>query len=291
MDYRRIKTRMSSLTRIAQGVEMSKEPYQNDEPDYSERLSLRLDKNLPDMDRLTLRQQGEARAVGKKIGDEYAARVGSIRKNLLSLPAEDPRREGLTAEAIERRARSGEPNLNCRAEDFTWVDLQSLIEKEGEDASAIVWQTLKRVARANLAAGNPGCTSLLADRTPFEMAEYSVIVESFIDSWEPQHAIEQSMVEMLAQAFISYTHWLKVANHAAEFSYNAIEETVKVGMGWKPPTITAAETVENAMQMADRFNRLFLRTLRQMRDLRRYPVTINNAAQVNIGNQQVNVKE
>ncbi|MDX2031597.1 MAG: hypothetical protein SF339_13055 [Blastocatellia bacterium] len=38
------------------------------------------------------------------------------------------------------------------------------------------------------------------------------------------------------------------------------------------------------MQMADRFNRLFLRTLRQLRDLRRYsaPITINNPGQVNI---------
>jgi hypothetical protein len=46
------------------------------------------------------------------------------------------------------------------------------------------------------------------------------------------------------------------------------------------------------MMMADRFNRLFLRTLCQMRDLRRYdvPVTINNPAQVNIneGGQQLN---
>jgi len=44
------------------------------------------------------------------------------------------------------------------------------------------------------------------------------------------------------------------------------------------------EAVEHAAQVADRYNRLFLRTLRQMRDLRRYqvPVTINNLQQVNI---------
>ena len=42
--------------------------------------------------------------------------------------------------------------------------------------------------------------------------------------------------------------------------------------------------------MVDRFNRLFLRTLRALRDLRRYvpSVTVQNAAQVNIGGQQVN---
>jgi len=56
------------------------------------------------------------------------------------------------------------------------------------------------------------------------------------------------------------------------------------------------ETVEHAAQMADRYQRAFQRTLRAMRDLRRYstPVTINNPQQVNIaadGGQQVNFAE
>jgi hypothetical protein len=54
--------------------------------------------------------------------------------------------------------------------------------------------------------------------------------------------------------------------------------------------------IEHAMQMMDRYNRLFLRTLRQLRDLRRYskPITINNPKQVNIaaeGGKRVNVAE
>ena len=42
--------------------------------------------------------------------------------------------------------------------------------------------------------------------------------------------------------------------------------------------------------MVDRFNRIFLRTLRALRDLRRYSpsVTIQNAGQVNIAQQQTN---
>ena len=53
--------------------------------------------------------------------------------------------------------------------------------------------------------------------------------------------------------------------------------------------------IEHVVQMADRFNRIFMRTLRQLRDLRRYsPVTINNPNQVNIaaeGGQQINVSK
>ena len=62
---------------------------------------------------------------------------------------------------------------------------------------------------------------------------------------------------------------------------------------WFPPYVSEQQAIEHAVQMADRFNRIFMRTLRQLRDLRRYsPVTINNPNQVNIatdGGQQVNV--
>jgi len=81
-------------------------------------------------------------------------------------------------------------------------------------------------------------------------------------------------------------------NHTS--AANAVEERSTRDEKWQPPRLSAAEMIENAMAMADRFNRLYLRTLRQMRDLRRYsvPVTINNPKQVNIaadGGQQVNV--
>ena len=52
------------------------------------------------------------------------------------------------------------------------------------------------------------------------------------------------------------------------------------------------EPNDNAAEMADRFNRLFLRTLWAHRDLRRYaPVVIQQADQVNIANQQANVTQ
>lgn len=72
----------------------------------------------------------------------------------------------------------------------------------------------------------------------------------------------------------------------------AIASKARQHESWNPPRLTSQEMIESAMMMADRFNRLFLRTLRQMRDLRRYSltVTINNPGQVNIteGGQQIN---
>jgi hypothetical protein len=65
---------------------------------------------------------------------------------------------------------------------------------------------------------------------------------------------------------------------------------------WYRPFVQEHMAVEHAAQMADRWNRIYMRTLRNMRDLRRYsvPVTINNPQQVNIaadGGQQVNVSK
>lgn len=54
----------------------------------------------------------------------------------------------------------------------------------------------------------------------------------------------------------------------------------------------SGKATEQAAAMVDRFNQLFLRTLRQLRDLRRYApqVTIQNAGQVNIASgQQMNL--
>jgi hypothetical protein len=57
------------------------------------------------------------------------------------------------------------------------------------------------------------------------------------------------------------------------------------------PSLSEAEAMEQAAQMADRFNRIFLRTLRALRDLTRYTPSlhIENHGQVNIGERQVNV--
>lgn len=69
------------------------------------------------------------------------------------------------------------------------------------------------------------------------------------------------------------------------------DHKIKAEGYWQPPRLGTAEALEQSAAMADRFNRLFLRTLRALRDLRRYagPVIVQRAAQVNVGAQQVNV--
>jgi hypothetical protein len=82
-------------------------------------------------------------------------------------------------------------------------------------------------------------------------------------------------------------YWLGVLMSRAAL----VQAPPKVGGKWEPPRVSVFQVVEQAGAMVDRFNRIFLRSLRALRDLRRCPppVVVQNAGQVNVGQQQVNV--
>ena len=53
--------------------------------------------------------------------------------------------------------------------------------------------------------------------------------------------------------------------------------------GWYLLAVSEQDALEHAARMADRFHKMYIRTLKQVQDYRRYsPVVINNAGQVNI---------
>jgi hypothetical protein len=90
-------------------------------------------------------------------------------------------------------------------------------------------------------------------------------------------------------------YWSTIAHRRAVEIHNNQEKELNrfENKGWKSPYQYEANAVDQAHRLADGYNRQFLRVLRQLRDLRRYaPVIIqNNGGQVNIGEQQVNVKQ
>jgi hypothetical protein len=113
---------------------------------------------------------------------------------------------------------------------------------------------------------------------------------------------------MMAQSFLQFQYWTEqvvlrsqTKPRAEDYEYTKWKnhqreekiESWKKGH-WDIPYVNEQDALEHAAQMADRWNRIYMRTLRNLRDLRRYsvPVTINNPQQVNIatdGGQQVNV--
>lgn len=61
--------------------------------------------------------------------------------------------------------------------------------------------------------------------------------------------------------------------------------------GFVLPRLSEAEAFDQSMTMLERINRMSIRTIRALRDLKRFvpSVVVHNAGQVNVGEKQVNV--
>jgi len=174
------------------------------------------------------------------------------------------------------------------------------------------WESMKRQGRAEFESGHGAANAVLPIgfmRDAWSVARYLGLRESFLDEWHPKGGIELSLIDMLAQAFFQWQYWLEQTIKRSQtrereehpeyqkwqrLRNESYEKSWEDGF-WLRPTVSEQQAIDHAVQTADRWNRIYMRTLRQLRDLRRYaPVTINNPNQVNIANdggQQVNLNK
>jgi hypothetical protein len=176
-------------------------------------------------------------------------------------------------------------------EEITWGHMSAVGEASIEDALRL-WTRVREAADDELESGKRGAKVAGENTTPYSLAQYLAIRDSFADQWQPQGGIESAMIEMLAVSYSLQMSWSTIAHERAMRTHDAQRDQVQRYElnGWKSPYQSEADAVDQAHRLADGYNRQFLRVLRQLRDLRRYaPVVIQNAQQVNVGNQQVNL--
>jgi hypothetical protein len=177
-----------------------------------------------------------------------------------------------------------------------------------------IWEMIKQEASDNFESGHFATDAVFPApdmRTAWNLATYLGIRESFVAEWQPRGGIELSLIDMLAQSFFQHQYWMKetvrrTRTRPREPTPEYVmwyrtrypgQEVSGFGLGsWNIPFVTEQAATEHAAQMVDRWNRIYIRTLRNLRDLRRYstPVTINNPQQVNIaaeGGRQLNVSD
>ncbi len=190
--------------------------------------------------------------------------------------------------------REGEYDSQMRhgaPQDADWDDLQYLTTNDPE-AAAQRWREIKQAARAELASGHRAAEVMEGYRSHlWGRAQFLAIRTSFIEEWKPAGGIELMLIDTMAQAYSTYLMWMDNLASYAGLDIDRRRWKHEKDGEIEAPRVSSYEAIEQAAAMADRFNRLFLRTLRQLRDLRRYtqPVTIQSAGQVNIGSQQVNM--
>lgn len=242
----------------------------------------------------------------------YISRVAFYRSQAGgSLTIEQARAEAFHPCTNKAEARKEFNDLLClRLDTLNFVDLQELHSFAPRVAEGF-WEMTKLEGRSEFESGHLAANITFPVgymKGMWNIARYLGVRESFIDDWKPKGGIEIAMVDMLAQSWFQWQYWLEqtvkrsetrerlphpdyaewLARRDREFKANGWTDGF-----WNRPYVSEQQALDSAVQMADRFNRIFMRTLRQLRDLRRYsPVTINNPNQVNIaaeGGQQVNL--
>jgi hypothetical protein len=209
---------------------------------------------------------------------------------------------------LEEAKKEFDSLMGLPVEMLNFTDLAELFSFAPRVAERL-WEHYKREARNEFESGHLAANITFPIgymKGLWNIARYLGVRESFLDDWNPHGGIEIAMVDMLAQSWFQWQYWIEqtvTRSHTEprredyqfrEWKQWQSKAKKQWGEGaWDIPYVSEDRALEQAVQMADRFNRIFMRTLRQLRDLRRYaPVTINNPAQVNIaadGGQQVNV--
>jgi hypothetical protein len=172
---------------------------------------------------------------------------------------------------------------------LSWRDLERL-EAAGEGRGVGRWQAIRQAALDELCSGHRAARTL--GGSPWERAQFLALRRSLAEQWQPRGGIEWQLIDTLAQAQACWLTWLQALQTWAGSESFLDGRDGSDGLA-RPPRLTTAEGLDRAAAMCDRFNRIALRTLRALCELRRRTpsVVVQNAGQVNVGAQQVNVAQ
>jgi hypothetical protein len=176
-------------------------------------------------------------------------------------------------------------------DELRWGDLQHVARHCPQKALEL-WEQVKQVAREELRSGHRMAQAIVVgDDRCWARARFLVLREELLEGWQPTNALERQLVETLAQAQAAYLHWLETLTTWTSLTCDEEAYERKGDGTWTPPRLAKADAIDKASSMVDRFHRIMMRTLRTLRDLRRYApkIIVRNAKQVNMGEQQVNV--
>ncbi len=159
------------------------------------------------------------------------------------------------------------------------------------DAALAVWEAMKAEARAAVSGGVRAADLVTDHYYVMSRARFIAQWGAFFEDVRPNGGIEAALVDSMALAFASYLLWTGWAHSLTVNEARIATQQAKDERRWDPPRVTEVEARREAVEMADRFHRQFLRTVRALKDYRRTgpAVMVGTAGQVNVAQQQVNV--
>ncbi len=254
---------------------------------------------------------------------DMAEAIGRQIDWLLEMEAADALRSPENAQepfgSVEASARAREPRTYDPGQDtatgafspgeVSWQELGNLIEHEPEKGWAI-WHAIKETARHELASGIRGAQALEAPvhSTPYDRAQYLAIVDALREDFQPRGALEELLVQRMAATYSLCLKWQQLAIQRQELEEWQGEATKRqeqarmsgerrerhrLQYGYLPPRLSQVEAIHDAGMMAERYERAFLRLVREFRNARRMfaALIVAEGGTVNVsdGPQQVNI--
>jgi hypothetical protein len=183
--------------------------------------------------------------------------------------------------------------LNCPPDQVSWIDLH-LIARNAPDRSAARWEEIKRAALDEVRTGHRAAKAV-EDGTFSEgtcqRSQNLSMREELTAKRRPRNRNERQLLDTMAQAQAGYLTWLQTLTLRTGLESCTSDRRLKEEGRLQPPRQSDADALDQAAAMMDRYNRIFLRTLRALCDMRRHsnPVIVQNGGQMNVAQQQVNL--
>src|SRR5215207_10681988 len=172
--------------------------------------------------------------------------------------------------------------------EYSWNDITHEIRRD-EAAGWALWARVRQTARDELASGAMAGQAIEGFYPrPYDRTAFLAVREALADGLQPRNKMEWLLIDGMAQAWTLYLRW-----QDQQTDMNSTE-AIRAGRdsrqrdGWEPPRLGEAEAVDRAVQMADRFERQFLRLMKCYRDGRRFIASMTVlGGQVNVSEQQI----
>jgi hypothetical protein len=180
-------------------------------------------------------------------------------------------------------------------EQLRWHNLADA-ELDEEGTSQVLWEHIKERAREELRSGTLAAIVVAENQAPIAHARFLARREALIEDWQPRGGQEMQMIETLAQLQVLQDHWMQICVQRTLFDAKEESYKIRVNGQWEMMPIGKDALMEQSHEMLGRVNGMCLRTVRALRDLRRYSaqVIINNPQTVNVAQDhatQTNVQK
>lgn len=225
----------------------------------------------------------------------YRREIESLQARLLESEVKNRADRGVSASGETDSADRAWRLLEKPVRDLDWHHLETIGRELGKEVVDDLEAEIFNEAKSDLESGRAAASAVLQGLSvkPFDHARYLELRSSVIADWQPRPGIESILVDHLVQAQWAFEHWMSTHMALSTIPQLPASDTYAAAQAYgaqMPKLQNSADAESHSLHMATRWQDQVLRIIRNLREIRKIsPVIVQNASQVNVGQQQVNV--